>query len=61
MEEINPTKEEMIRDWLKIIMMLILIITMVVVGIIIFKYAHVIKADPCAYCECLVKSLKGGV
>ena len=60
-EEIKSTREERIRDWLKIIMMLILIITMIVVGIIIYRYAHIIKADPCAYCACAIKMLKGGI
>jgi len=61
MEEVISTREEMIRDWLKIIMMLVLIVTMIVVGVIIFKYAHIIKADPCAYCDCAIKILKGGI
>jgi len=60
-EEIKSTREERIRDWLKIIMMVILIITMIVVGIIILKYAHIVKADPCAYCDCAIKILKGGI
>ncbi len=61
MEEITATKEEILRGWLMIIMMLILVITMIVIGIVILKYAHIIKADPCAYCDCAIKIMKGGI
>ncbi len=40
-------------DAFKIILMIGMIIVMIVLGIVIFKYGSAIKADPCEFCDCL--------
>jgi hypothetical protein len=66
MEENNEPQIEIIDesnliDWLKIIMMLILIVTMIVLAVVIFKYGSAIKSNPCDYCNCTYNFLKGGL
>ena len=38
-------------DLLKILVMLILIVTMVVLSIVLYKYGYAVKIDPCSLCE----------
>ena len=46
---------------MKLVSMTGLIITMIIVGVVIFKYGSAIRSDPCAYCDCFLKTLKGGI
>jgi len=39
-------------DVIKIVFMIGLIITMIVVGVVIFKYGSIINANPCDFCDC---------
>ena len=56
--KLGLTQEQM--DILKVVLMFGLIITMIVMTIVIWKYGSTIKADPCKYCDCISKVLKGG-
>ena len=47
-------------DIIKVILMFGLIIIMIILAIVIFKYGSFIKANPCDFCDCSIKILKGG-
>ena len=46
---------------IKIIFMIGLIITMIIVAIVIWKYGSAIQSNPCDFCDCTFKSMKGGL
>ena len=48
-------------DIIKIFLMFGLIITMIVLAIVIFKYGSAIKYNPCDFCNCTKQILKGGL
>lgn len=56
---IGLTESQM--DLIKVILMLGLIITMIFLGIVIWKYGDAIKSNPCSLCDCSVRILKGGI
>lgn len=61
MEEIETVEGNSLVDWMKVLMMLVLIITMIVLAIVIFKYGSAIKSNPCDFCDCTYNVLKGGL
>lgn len=48
-------------DIIKVILMFGLIITMIVLAFVIFKYGSAIQSNLCDYCDCTFKVIKGGV
>lgn len=39
-------------DVMKIVFMIGLIITMIILGVVIFKYGSAIQSNPCDFCDC---------
>ena len=48
-------------DIIKVVLMLGLMITMIVLASVIFKYGSAIKSNPCDFCNCTKQILKGGL
>ena len=46
---------------MKLVSMIGLIIIMIVLAIVIFKYGSAIKSNPCDFCNCSFQNLKGGI
>lgn len=58
-KEYNLTEHNL--DLFKIILMIGLIITMIIMSIVIWKYGYYIKSNPCDLCDCSFKILKEGL
>ena len=53
--------EQKTIDFIKIVLMFGLMLTMICLAVAIFIYGAPIKADPCSFCDCTFEILKGGI
>lgn len=56
---LNLTQKQI--DSIKIVFMIGLLVTMIILSVVIWKYGSLIKTNPCELCNCSIQILKGGI